>query len=62
MQPTTEFKQQLFGTQQDRVNEYFFGHVVPKESIIPWAVSKGPTNVKFNFNFQNRSNPDLVNK
>lgn len=60
MQPTAELKSQLFGGQLDRVQEFFFDHVVAKTSIMPIVVSRGPTSVPFIFNYANRRNPDLV--
>lgn len=60
MQPTAEFKNQLFGTHRDRVRECFFGHVVSEEALLPLAIAKGPTGERFLFNFSNRDNKLLV--
>lgn len=60
MQPTAEFKNQLFGTHQDRIRECFFGHVVNEEALLPLAIAKGPTGVRFLFNFANRDNKLVV--
>lgn len=60
MQPTGDLKTQLFSGQQDRVQEFFFDHVVGKSSIMPIVVSRGPTSVPFLFNYANRRNPELV--
>lgn len=60
MQPTAEFTGQLFGAHADRIEEHFFGHVVPKDAVLPMVVSKGPTGRQFSFTFVNRTNKDMV--
>lgn len=60
MQPTSEFKNQLFASHPDRVKDFSFSHVVPKENVLPLVVSTGPGNRKFLFNFTNRMNKDMV--
>lgn len=60
MQPTTEFKTQLFQNFRERVEEHFYGHVVSNQAILPLAVSKGPRNSTFLFNYANRGNIEMV--
>lgn len=60
MQPTSEFTDQLFHLHRDKVQLNCYGHVVAKEAVLPLSVSKGPTGVKFLFNFANRGNSDLL--
>lgn len=60
MQPTSEFTEQLFHLHREKVQLNCFGHVVPKESVLPLSVSKGPSGVKFLFNFANRGNSNLL--
>lgn len=60
MQPTTEFKTQLFQNFKERIEEYFYGHVVAAEAILPMVVSKGPKNSSFLFNYVNRGNNEMV--
>lgn len=60
MQPIAEFQNQLFASHRDRVKDYSFNHVVPKENVLPLVVSTGPSNVKFLFNFSNRLNKEMV--
>lgn len=60
MQPTTEFKTQLFEHFEERVEEHFYGHVVTAEAILPMVVSKGPRNSRFLFNYANRGNNEMV--
>lgn len=60
MQPTAEFKTQLFGEFSARIEEHFFGHVVASDAVLPMAVTKGPRGSSFLFNFNNRNNTDMV--
>lgn len=60
MQPTIDFKNQLFSSQPDRVREHFFGHVVHSDALLPLAMAKGPTGKRFLFNYSNRDNKELV--
>lgn len=60
MQPTTEFKSQLFKDFSDRIEEHFFDHVVDKSAVLPLIVTKGPRGSKFQFNYANRGNKDMV--
>lgn len=60
MQPTTEFTEQLFHLHREKIQLNFYGHVVSKDAVLPLSVAKGPTGVKFLFNFANRGNFDLL--
>lgn len=60
MEPTFEFTEQLFKNCQDRVEIHSFGHVVPKESILPIALSQGSSNKEFLFTFQQKENIEMV--
>lgn len=60
MQPTTEFKTQLFQHCPQRIEEHFYGHVVSADAILPMAISKGPRNSSFLFNYANRGNKEMV--
>lgn len=60
MQPTTEFKTQLFQHFPQRIEEHFYGHVVSADAILPMAVSAGPRNSPFLFNYANRGNKEMV--
>lgn len=60
MQPTTEFKTQLFQHCMPRIEEHFFGHVVSSDAILPLVVTKGPKNSNFLFNYANRGNNNMV--
>lgn len=62
MQPTTEFKTQLFQPFMPRIEEHFFGHVVASDAILPLVIPKGPRNSSFLFNYGNRGNSEMVSK
>lgn len=62
MQPTTEFKTQLFQHCPQRIEEHFYGHVVSADAILPMVVSSGPRNSSFQFNYANRGNKEMVRK
>jgi chromosome transmission fidelity protein 1 len=60
MEPTFEFTEQLFKKCQNRVEIHCFGHVVPKESILPLALSHGCSNKEFLFTFQQKENLEML--
>lgn len=60
MQPTVEFKSQLFQSFSERIEEHFFGHVVDSTAVLPIVVAKGPRGISFNFNYANRNNIEMV--
>lgn len=60
MQPTVEFKTQLFSEFSARIEEHFFGHVVAADAVLPLVVTKGPRASPFLFNFNNRNNTQMV--
>ncbi|XP_034946686.1 ATP-dependent DNA helicase DDX11 [Chelonus insularis] len=65
MEPISEFKNQLFigaGANPQRIVTYSCDHVVPKENILTRIVTQGPTKVTFEFNYNNRGNPELINE
>lgn len=60
MQPTGEFKSQLFQGFADRIEEHFFGHVVDQSAVLPLVVRKGPCGSGFHFSFAHRENKEMV--
>ncbi|CAG5096283.1 Similar to ddx11: ATP-dependent DNA helicase DDX11 (Danio rerio), partial [Cotesia congregata] len=65
MEPISEFRDQLFisaGAEPERIVTFSCDHVIPKENIITRIVTQGPTGVKFEFNYQNRENKELLNE
>ncbi|KAK9511713.1 hypothetical protein O3M35_000321 [Rhynocoris fuscipes] len=65
MEPISEFKERLFevcGVSSDRINTFSCGHIVPKENILPIVVCKGPSGKIFDFSFNSRSSPEMINE
>ncbi|XP_063976651.1 ATP-dependent DNA helicase DDX11 [Diachasmimorpha longicaudata] len=65
MEPISEFRDQLFieaGAPLERIVTFSCDHVVPKENILTRIVTKGPNNIPFDFNYQNRDNESLLNE
>lgn len=60
MKPYDEIEDQLFQSSKDRIVHFSCDHVIPEENLLCMALSKGPTNVPFDFTFKNRSSPALV--
>ncbi|XP_015115982.1 ATP-dependent DNA helicase DDX11 [Diachasma alloeum] len=65
MEPISEFRDQLFikaGAPLERIMTFSCDHVVPKENILTRILTKGPNNIPFEFNYQNRDNQSLLNE
>uniref|UniRef100_A0A0C9RR99 DNA 5'-3' helicase n=1 Tax=Fopius arisanus TaxID=64838 RepID=A0A0C9RR99_9HYME len=65
MEPISEFRDQLFmeaGAPLERITIFSCDHVVPKENIITRVLTKGPNNIPFEFNYQNRDNKKLLDE
>ncbi|KAJ3369788.1 ATP-dependent DNA helicase chl1 [Kappamyces sp. JEL0680] len=61
MSPMNDFVCQLFPyLARDKIHQFQCGHVIQKSQLLPVVVSKGPSNCRFNFGFENRSNPVMV--
>jgi chromosome transmission fidelity protein 1 len=57
----SDFREQLFPyLPAERFSTFSCGHVVPQEHVSTYAVSKGPTGVKFEFTFDKRKDEKLV--
>ncbi|XP_031550335.1 ATP-dependent DNA helicase DDX11-like [Actinia tenebrosa] len=63
MQPTSEFKDQLFacaGVSPDLVHEFSCGHVISPEQLLTIALGKGPSGLELDFTYQSRDSPQLI--
>eukprot|EP01018_Ginkgo_biloba_P001594 Gb_07340 [translate_table: standard] len=61
LQPVDEMKERLFPhVQPDRLHLFSCGHIVPPESVLPIAISRGPTGRTFDFTYQSRSSPSMM--
>lgn len=65
MQPISEFTDQLFylaGGVKERIFTFSCGHIIPPTSILPIIVSAGPSGKIFDFSYQNRKDPALLDE
>ncbi|GAA5857522.1 hypothetical protein JCM8547_009318 [Rhodosporidiobolus lusitaniae] len=63
MAPMSDFREQLFPyLPPERFSTFSCGHVVPPEHVSTYAVSKGPTGVKFEFTFDKRKDVKLLDE
>ncbi|KAL4193954.1 hypothetical protein AMTRI_Chr05g56790 [Amborella trichopoda] len=61
LQPTEETVDRLFPClPMERLHLFSCNHIVPPESILPIAVSCGPTGKKFDFSYHYRSSPGTM--
>ncbi|XP_047114630.1 ATP-dependent DNA helicase DDX11 isoform X1 [Schistocerca piceifrons] len=63
MQPISEFRNRLFlaaGGSPERVMQFSCGHIIPQESILPIAVTCGPSGAELDFSYQHREKHDLM--
>ncbi|XP_052891660.1 ATP-dependent DNA helicase DDX11 isoform X2 [Anopheles moucheti] len=62
MQPTDELTEQVFRHCRERVTIKSYPHVVPKDAVLPIAISHGPTGKEFMFNFANKQNIEMLDE
>ncbi|GAA6002475.1 hypothetical protein JCM10207_001141 [Rhodosporidiobolus poonsookiae] len=63
MAPMSDFREQLFPyLPAERFSTFSCGHVVPPDHVSTYAVSKGPTGVKFEFTFERRKDEKLLDE
>lgn len=61
MQPVEETRERLFPwLPVDKLNFFSCNHIVPRESILPIAVSRGPTGRFFDFCYSTKSSSVMV--
>ncbi|KAJ7527554.1 hypothetical protein O6H91_16G060900 [Diphasiastrum complanatum] len=61
LQPIGELRERLFpDVPEEHVHIFSCGHIVPPESILPLIIPRGPTGKAFDFTFQSRSLPVMV--
>lgn len=62
LQPIEETRERLFPwIPPDQLNFFSCSHIVPPESILPIAVSHGPSGLSFDFSYSFRNSPVMVN-
>ncbi|XP_028771757.1 ATP-dependent DNA helicase DDX11-like isoform X2 [Neltuma alba] len=61
LQPTEETRERLFPwLPPNQLHFFSCGHIVPPQSIMPIAVSRGPSGRSFDFSYSSRSSPDTM--
>ncbi|WOL02168.1 hypothetical protein Cni_G10887 [Canna indica] len=61
LQPIEETRVRLFPQiSLDQVHFYTCNHIVPPESILPIAVSCGPSGINFDFSYNSRSSSNMI--
>ncbi|KAI3995975.1 hypothetical protein MKX01_037472 [Papaver californicum] len=61
LQPIEETRERLFPwLLPDKLHFFSCGHIVPPESILPIAVSQGPSSMSFDFSYSSRTSPTMI--
>lgn len=61
LQPIEETRLRLFPSVSSNDIKFFScNHIVPPESILPLAVTRGPSGMTFDFSFSSRCSPTMV--
>lgn len=61
LEPLPALLRQLFDeTELGRIHRFSCGHVIPPENLLVLTLCEGPSKVAFDFTFQSRSSPTLV--
>ncbi|MCL7052148.1 hypothetical protein MKW94_027669 [Papaver nudicaule] len=61
LQPIEETRERLFPwLLPDKLHFFSCGHIVPPESILPIAVSHGPSSKSFDFSYSSRTSPNMI--
>ncbi|XP_073110578.1 uncharacterized protein [Elaeis guineensis] len=63
LQPIEETRMRLFpGLALDQVHFFTCNHIVPPENILPIAVSRGPSGMTFDFSYNSRNTPSMIDE
>lgn len=60
MKPYDEVEDQLFHTARNRIYHFSCDHVIPDENLVCMSLNHGPTSKLFDFTFQKRKSPELL--
>ncbi|KAK0113884.1 ATP-dependent DNA helicase chl1 [Cadophora gregata f. sp. sojae] len=61
MSPMSDYTSHLFPyLPPSRITTLSCGHVIPKENLLAWNLSQGPTGQTFDFTFKNRANYEMI--
>jgi hypothetical protein len=58
----SDFMQQLIGNKvpDNKVKLFTCSHIIPDENLLTLILDRGPTNVEFEFSWENRLQPSMV--
>ncbi|KAH8819716.1 helicase C-terminal domain-containing protein [Xylogone sp. PMI_703] len=63
MSPMSDYTNHLFSyLSPDRITTLSCGHVIPKQNLVAWSLTKGPTGVEFEFNYKKRADPSMLDE
>ncbi|KAF8537100.1 putative DNA helicase [Trichophaea hybrida] len=61
MQPIQDFITHLFPyLPNEKIRTLTCGHVIPKENLLAWPLVKGPTEQEFEFTYEKRMDPSMI--
>ncbi|KAL5323167.1 hypothetical protein ACEPPN_007695 [Leptodophora sp. 'Broadleaf-Isolate-01'] len=61
MSPMSDYTSHLFPyLPHSSITTLSCGHVIPKENLLAWNLSKGPSGQTFDFTFKNRGNNEMI--
>lgn len=61
LQPIEETRVRLFPkVSSEEIKFFTCNHIVPPESILPMAISRGPSGLTFDFSYNSRSSSKMV--
>ena len=63
MEPISQFTETLFASNCEKtINQFACDHVIPDENLFVSALTSGPSKVKFDFSYQQRSNNKILSE
>jgi chromosome transmission fidelity protein 1 len=63
MSPMSDYTSHLFPyLPSTSITTLSCGHVIPKENLVAWSLSRGPSGKEFEFTFKNRSDNSMVDE
>ena len=61
MSPMSDYSNYLFPYLEDgRLQTFSFGHVIPQSNLLAIAVTKGPSNIDFDFTYDKRNSESMI--
>lgn len=61
MSPMSDYSDYLFSyLEKDQLQAFSFGHVIPENNLLAKSITKGPSNVEFDFTYNNRTSESMI--